>query len=240
MAPEKVREIMNRCFDGMVEAVNRYDGTVDKFIGDAIMSFWGAPIKNERHAQAALNSALEMLHRLEQVNEELLRRGFEPLAIGIGLNTGEVVLGNIGSARKINYTVIGDSVNLAARLEGVTKTYGTPIILSQFTFDALDGSVPCGLVDVVRVKGKKEPVRLYRPLVGHGAGADEAERARALAREFEAAFDHYLARRWEEASEAFSALPADRVTAQMIERCRHYREEPPPADWDGVLTYTTK
>lgn len=240
LSAPRVVEMLNTYFTEMIEAIFKYGGTVDKFIGDAIMCFWGAPIRKPDHEKAGVLCALEMIERLEKVNEDLVRRGFEPIAIGVGLNTGHVVLGNIGSEKKINYTVIGDSVNLASRLEGITKTYGAKIIISEFTYEGLKGQIPCAVVDVVKVKGKLEPIRLYRPLVSSSPTEEELLAARALSLKVEEAFAHYLARRWDEAIELYSTLPQEKSIVEMILRCEEYKVEPPPGEWDGVVTMKTK
>lgn len=237
---KRVVEMLNVYFTEMVEAIFRHRGTVDKFIGDAIMCFWGAPIRTADHEKAAVQAALEMIAGLEKVNSELARRGFTPLAIGVGINTGEAVLGNIGSAKKINYTVIGDSVNLASRLEGVTKTYGAPIIISEFTYAGLKGEIPCAVVDVVAVKGKAEPIRLYRPLVGVSPTPEELAAARETERKCEEAFGLYLARRWREAVALYRTLPEHKSIDEIVRRCEEYEGEEPDDDWDGVLVMKTK
>lgn len=240
LTAQRVVEMLNIYFTEMVEAIFKHQGTVDKFIGDAIMCFWGAPVRMDDHEAAAVKSALEMIEGLKKVNVELEARGFEPLAIGIGIHTGNAVLGNIGSAKKINYTVIGDSVNLASRLEGVTKTYGAPIIISEVTYHGLKGAIPCGVVDVVAVKGKNEPIKLYRPLVGARPTAEEVKEARELAEKIDRAFDHYLNRRWDEALAAYGALPHHKSFDVISQRCADYRHDEPPEDWNGVLVLKTK
>ncbi len=240
LSAPRVVEMLNVYFSEMTDAIFEYKGTIDKFIGDAIMSFWGAPIKEPRHARQAVLASLRMMEKLKGVNEELKKRGFEPLSIGIGINTGTAVLGNIGSAKKLNYTVIGETVNLASRVEGLTKGYGCPLIITEFTFRALEGEIPCGVLDVVRVKGKQEPVRMYAPLVDINPSPDELSAAREKALLMEEAFSLYLQKNWDGAIKMYSTLGQSVYTRLMTERIEYYRQNDPGDNWDGVLGMTTK
>jgi adenylate cyclase len=240
LAPEEVVEILNVHFAAMSEAIFQYEGTLDKFIGDALMAFWGAPIRVADHARRGVLAAFEMQRRLEGVNQELATRGRAPVHMGIGLNTGEVILGNVGSEKKLDYTAIGDNVNLASRVEGLTKQYDCPIMITESTYKEIAGEIPCGLVDQVRVKGKHLPVRLYRPLAPPDAPPEVLVRARDQAALHEQAFTAYLERRWNDAAGLYAQLPEDRVQALFLARCRDYTAQPPAADWDGVYTATKK
>ncbi len=168
LAPEEVVRRLNIYFKAMVEVVFQNDGTLDKYVGDAIMAFFGAPKDDPEHARKACRCALGMKQQLEAVNEHLAAEGIPPMKIGIGINTGEVVVGNIGSERRMDYTVIGDSVNLASRLESMNKEFGTTIIISEFTLGEAPGFVVKDLGSV-RVKGKEESVRIYE-LTGEKEG----------------------------------------------------------------------
>lgn len=234
-SPAKVVEMLNYYFSSMTDAIFSHDGTIDKFIGDAIMAFWGAPIRDEQHAIKGVHAAMEMHRRLVEVNQWLTGKGYATIDIGVGLNTGPVILGNIGSSRKLDYTVIGDNVNLASRLEGLTKPYGCPIIISEYTYDQLKGEIPCYLVDLVRVKGKQHPIKIYAPIIN----ADIAHAAQ-FARISETAFSHYLKREWLLAILAYQQLPDSDYQRKFIRRCHDYQQSPPPIDWDGVYTMTTK
>ncbi len=236
----QVVEVLNLYFQEMTEAVFRYEGTIDKFIGDALMCFWGAPIHAPDHAERAVRCALAMLARLEDVNRRLRAKGYPEVEIGIGINTGPAVLGNIGSERKLDYTAIGDEVNLASRLEGLNKVYGTPVLVAESTVRQLPPDLPCAVVDKVRVKGKTRPIRIYRPLVGPDPSAEELERARARAAELESAFSAYENRDWSRALMLYERLPQDPVCRVFQERCRYFMEHEPPDDWDGVYTATSK
>lgn len=235
LPPAKVVEMLNHYFSEMTDAIFCHEGTIDKFIGDAIMAFWGAPIRDGLHAIKGVRAAMEMHNRLKDVNEWLSGKGYPAIDIGVGLNTGQVILGNIGSSRKLDYTVIGDNVNLASRLEGLTKPYGCPIIISEYTYQQLNGQVPCYLVDLVRVKGKQHPIKIYAPIIDH-----DLEQASELARISEVAFGCYLARDWEPAITSYQQLPESGFQRLFVERCRGYQQAPPPSDWDGVYTMTTK
>ncbi len=239
LPPQQVVEILNHYFSHMTEVIFRHQGTIDKFIGDAIMAFWGAPIKTEDHATQATLAALEMQQALQAVNLWLHGKGFAPLDIGVGIHTGPAVLGNIGSEHKLDYTIIGDSVNLASRIEGLTKHYQSRLLITESTRSRLPDTLPCRLLDLVRVKGKHRPIRIYQPL---GVADDEEERHRLRAIEQTArhAFEAYLQRDWDEAIRAFERLPDDAASRLLLQRCRHYRQEDPGASWDGVCIMRSK
>ncbi len=180
--PEQVVAMLNTHFNYMTDAIFRTRGTIDKFIGDAIMAYWGAPVKLPDHALRAVTAAIEMTKLLTTVNAELARKGIIlDLKIGIGINSGEAIMGNIGSEKKLNFTVIGDTVNLASRLEALNKNYGAPIIISEFTYRKLEGKLLCRILDRVKVRGKAEPVLIYEVMVYDGeAGLADAQQQAAL------------------------------------------------------------
>lgn len=180
--PEQVVAMLNTHFNYMTDAIFHTRGTIDKFIGDAIMAYWGAPVKLPDHALRAVAAAIDMTKLLKTVNAELARKGIIlDLKIGIGINSGEAIVGNIGSEKKLNFTVIGDTVNLASRLEALNKNYGAPIIISEFTHRKLEGRVLCRTLDRVKVRGKAEPVLIYEAMVYDGeAGRAAAEEQAAL------------------------------------------------------------
>lgn len=161
LPPDRVVEMLNQFFISMSNAIFKYNGTVDKFIGDAIMAFWGAPIRTEDHAEQAVKAACEMMKKLDEINERLDSKGYPPIRMGIGINTGWAILGNIGSEKKLDYTVVGDTVNLASRLEGFTKEYKCNILISENTYKELKGSIPCREIGEVKPKGKTVSVRAY-------------------------------------------------------------------------------
>ncbi len=241
MSGERVVEMLNIYFSKMTDAIYAHNGTVDKFIGDAIMAFWGAPIRTKAHARDAVNAAIRMMTILPEVNATLEAVGYQPLEIGIGLNSGEVVLGNIGSDKKLQYTVIGDNVNLASRLEGLTKQYGCPILFTEYTYEYIRDEIPCRIVDLVRVKGKHHPIRIYAPLlIGDLVDDEELARAMLVVSVTEQGFDHYLHRQWDAAIGCYQQLPSDKIQSLMIERCQTYQNHQPDSSWDGVFTMKTK
>ena len=235
--------ILNEYFSSMVAIIFEKKGTLDKFIGDAIMAFWGAPVFRADHARLAVLAAMEMTAALRALNASFRERGIDELGMGVGLNTGEMIVGNIGSDQRLDYTVIGDNVNLGSRLEGLTKQYGVEVIISESTLQALAGSIPCRAIDLVAVKGKAIAVPIYEPLADPSPyGGLPAEEA---GRRFQSAFADYLARKWDEALATYDELdrlrPGGDIAARMLmERIRVFKVDPPPAGWDGSLVMKTK
>ncbi len=164
LTPEELVEHLNHYLEAMTELVFKYDGTLDKYVGDEIMAFWGAPVELENHAIEACKSALEQMEVLRKMNEEWRKQGKPELNIGIGLNTGDMVVGNMGSSSRMDYTLMGDNVNLGARLEGTNKVYGTNIIISEFTYQYVKDQVIVRELDLIKVKGKEKPVRIFELL----------------------------------------------------------------------------
>ncbi|MCX8076725.1 MAG: adenylate/guanylate cyclase domain-containing protein [Aquificaceae bacterium] len=237
LTPERVVDMLNTYFDQVVDLIFESGGTVDKFIGDAILAFWGAPIRYRDHRVRAVSTAIKMLKTLESVNKKLSEKGLPPIKVGFGINTDRVVLGNIGSKKRLDYTVIGDGVNLASRLEGLTKFYGVDIVLSENTAKGLGESFVLRKLDMVRVKGKKEAVSIYQAM-------EDTEENRKLAQLCNQAFEEYLKRNWDGATELYKAVlelrPEDKTAKLFVERCNFYKENPPPKDWDGVWTFKEK
>ena len=236
---EKVVELLNGYLSEMVDVIFKHEGTLDKFIGDAIMAFWGAPIKVSDHGIRAVLAALDMTSQLEIFNQGLIAKGGVPLAIGIGINTGEVILGNIGSEKKLDYTVIGDNVNLASRMEGLTKAYGCSVLVTEVTYQEIIASIPCRLIDMVKVVGKQQGIKIYEPLAVQRS--DATDKMTALSEE---AFNHYLNREWDAAIMSYSGIlsikPEDKTSQIFITRCEGYKLTEPPAEWDGIFTMRRK
>lgn len=166
--PEKIVEMLNIHFTVMADIILKHNGTIDKYIGDAIMAFWGAPVRSANHAEEAVRAGEEMLEGLKEVNRILKERGFNhEIHIGIGINTGLATIGNIGSEKKKNYTVVGDAVNLSSRLESITKEYKTPLLFSEYTYERIREKIRCKLIGNVTVKGREQSVNIYT--VDHSA-----------------------------------------------------------------------
>ena len=233
---EDVVNFLNTYFTHMVEIVKKYGGTVDKFIGDAIMVLFGAPISYNDNAKRAVNAAIEMYEQLASIPCDKLKfpEGIG-LDIGIGIHYGEVIVGQIGSSDKTSYTVIGDTVNLASRLEGLTKLYGSKIIISQAVRNELDDSYNLLLLDSVKVKGKKEAVYIYR--VGKKALPDEFTQA------YEKGFKSYNDGAFNLAvpyfEKALEVLPLNKAAMLMLTRCKEFAENN-PENWDGAIALTSK
>lgn len=239
LPPAELAEVLNAYLSTMTRIVQQQRGTIDKYIGDAIMAFWNAPVDLNDHAARAVQTALDMQAALPQLNQEFAARNWPEVKIGVGVNTGRMSVGNMGSEFRMSYTVMGDAVNLGSRLEGITKQYGVGILVTQPTVDA-DPVHAFMKIDDVRVKGKALPVAIYEPM---GTKATLAESVRQDAAAFEAAFALYQQQDWAAADAALHDLNtrAPRKLYDIYrERIAHFRDEPPPADWDGVFVYTTK
>jgi len=238
---EEVVEILNTYLSRMVNIIFSNEGTLDKFIGDAIVAFWGAPVKIQDHHYKAVITGLQMKEALTTYNLENIDRGLPELKIGIGIHTGEVILGNIGSEKKLDYTIIGDSVNLASRLENLTKTYSTPIIISQNTYDYVQDEIFCRMADYIKVKGKDNPIRIYEAIGEVGSVDEEIVMITQLT---EMGFEHYLERRFSDAIDTYQSIldisPEDSLSKIFIDRCRDYQQNEPLKDWNGCYVYKEK
>lgn len=236
----QLREYINLYLTAMSEDIRCNRGTLDKYIGDAVMAFWGAPIALPDHASRAVATALKMLETANKLNADFIARNWPELKIGIGLNTGEMRVGDMGSKIRRAYTVMGDAVNLGSRLEGITKEYGVGLVVGEATKLAAPEFAYCEL-DRVRVKGKNEPVPIFEPL---GLNKDIDENTRAKLDLWHKALGLVRAQQWDEAAHLLHKLHAaypDRALYKLyLERIEHYRQHPPGADWDGVTTFKTK
>lgn len=234
------RELMidvSEYFEVMTEPISRQRGTVDKFIGDAVMAFWGAPIANEQHAVSACRAALQSQEAIQQLNERRLAMGNPAFYTRIGIHTGFTIVGNMGSRDRLNYTALGDNVNLASRLEGVNKAYGTRIIISQDTYRYVRKEFILRPLDLVAVKGKTASVLIYE-LMGELEG-DAAPALCKLASSFQEIYELYLDRQWEKAlallRELHAEFPEDRPTRMYMERCQNLLDQDPGSEWSGVV-----
>jgi len=241
LTPEEVVTLLNRYLTAMTDIILASGGLIDKYEGDAIMALWGAPLPQEDHAGRACLAALQNQRRLAELRREFQASGLPPVYSRIGVNTGEMIIGNMGSSQRFDFTVIGDSVNLASRLEGANKTYGTAIIISEDTYRQAAAQVEVRELDLLRVKGKEVPVRIYELLAAKGDLDGKMGEARD---HFTAGLGHYRRQEWTEAiscfRQALEAVPEDGPSRVFIERCREFIETPPPASWDGVCRLTGK
>ena len=237
--PEALTRLMNELLTPMTRVIHQHRGTIDKYMGDAIMAFWGAPLEDPEHARHALEAALDMMEAVEEINRSFRQKGWSEINIGAGLNTGTMSVGNMGSQFRMAYTVLGDAVNLGSRLEGLTKNYGVNIIVSDSTREQVPGFAFRAL-DLVRVKGKEEPVEIFEPL---GPESELDGETRDRLERYHQALEHYRNQRWDEADALLLGLrseePERKVYSLYLERIGEFRHSPPPADWDGVCTHTS-
>ncbi len=244
MDAKQLSNFLNDYLGKMTDIVFETGGTLDKYIGDAVMAFWGAPLDQPNHASGACRAAIAMQRKLHQEKLYFKEKYGVDVNVGIGINTGAVSVGNMGSERIFEYTCIGDHVNLASRIEGLTKDYHAPILTTRFTFDAITASgaalPPHRVLDSVKVKGKKNAVELIQ--IFH-----ETMNEDGLGR-FEEGRKAYVERRWDDAIHAFQVSgdllrlnnERDGMSDVYIERCEEFKKNPPPADWDGAWVMTTK
>ncbi|OHD20878.1 MAG: hypothetical protein A2064_01700 [Spirochaetes bacterium GWB1_66_5] len=238
LAPDEVVESLNAYFGPMVDVVLAHGGIVDKFVGDAIMAVFGAPVKHDNDALQAVNAGFGMLEALAAFNARQAQRQKQPFSMGIGVNFGEVIVGNIGSDKKMDYTVIGDNVNLGSRLESLTKAYRVPFLVSESVFRLVGSKVHCRLVERVVVKGRKESTAIYTP--SRRLSAQEAKGWKL----YSAGVERYYQRAFGEAArllaEAQSELPGDSLTLTFLARARLLEKEPPGPEWTGVTIIPEK
>lgn len=239
--PRSLSRLMNAYLTPMTRLIHHERGTIDKYIGDAIMAFWGAPLDDPDHAYHAVRAALALQRQAREITEEFRTLGWPEIRIGVGINTGMMRVGNMGSQFRTAYTVMGDAVNLASRLEGLTKQYGVTLIVGERTRALLPNFVFREL-DRVRVKGKKEPVVIYEPLATHINELDA--RLSEELKSYRQALHYYRAQEWERAAVAFFRLrekfPKTNLYNMYLERTEFFRANPPEKDWDGVFVFTTK
>ncbi len=239
MTPEQLGYFMNRYLTEMSDIIMANGGTVDKFIGDAIMAIWGAPVDDHDHSAKAIRTSLGIISTLGRLQKEWEEEGLPVIKIGIGLNTGEMSVGNFGSNQRFDYTVLGDNVNLASRLEGLTKVYGTQILISESTMQEAGNRFFCRFIDRVRVKGKELPVNIYEPLCEGEPAAD----LRQEVAEFEEAFREYQEGNFLRAdsilTDLYSRNPLKLYTL-FHQRVDKFVQVSPTEDWDGVFTFTKK
>ena len=245
--PEKLVTLLNEYLSPMTEIVMKNKGTLDKFIGDAVMAIYGAPVKQESQAHLACLSAVEMIEKLKEINTEWAKSDLPNINIGIGINTGEAVVGNMGADIRFDYTAIGDTVNLAARLEGQTKFYGTEIIISETTKqelelnteDPIQDSFRLRELDIIKVKGKIEPIAIFQ-LIIPGDRLDSNK----FIDDYNTALSDYRNRKFSESLKLFKLIlenfPGDVPSQHYVDRNNHYINNPPSVEWDYVYTAESK
>ncbi|MEX0799213.1 MAG: adenylate/guanylate cyclase domain-containing protein, partial [Bacteriovoracaceae bacterium] len=240
LSPSDLGWALNRYMGKMTDIVFETNGTLDKYIGDAIVAFWGAPLDIGDHVNKALEGAVGMLEALPAINEEFKQKGLPEFKIGLGLNSGDCSVGNMGSDQIFAYTALGDAMNLGARLESLCKHYGAQILVSEHTFEKMDQSkFTARLIDKVKVKGKTEPVGVYEVLYSYHPMSLEPE---ALI-QFKKAYELFIVKDFARAKEMFESvlekIPEDKSSLRMKEVCQLYIENPPAVDEDHTITTMT-
>jgi len=242
LPPEELVLVLNEYLSAMTEIVFKNDGTLDKYEGDAVMAFWGAPVELDNNALHACNAALEMQEKLVEIRAKWRAEGKPNVHVRIGLNTGEMVVGNMGGFGKFDYTVIGDSVNLGSRLEGANKEYGTYIMASERTQELVKDYFAFRELDLLVVKGKTLPIKVFE-LLGRKDNGVSPTKISAVEK-YLSGLESYRRKQFTEAikkfSEALAIDPTDAPSSLYIERSQHYLETPPPDDWNGVFILKTK
>ncbi len=239
LSANELKQLLNRYFDPITESIFLHQGTIDKYVGDMVMAFWGAPLDDEKHAQHSVETAFDMLRITAKLRETFVAEGWPAVRIGIGINTGDMNVGDMGSTFRRAYTVLGDAVNLGSRLEGLTKFYGVELLVSETTMEQCEDIV-FRRIDRVKVKGKHEAVAIFQPLLPE-------EATEAFLKEMERyhhAYEFYLAQAWDEAEAAFAELeatnPSDVLYRIYQERIAALRTQDLGEDWDGSYTHTSK
>jgi adenylate cyclase len=242
LPPEELVLVLNEYLSAMTEIVFNNDGTLDKYEGDAVMAFWGAPIELDNNALHACTAALEMQEKLVHIREKWSAEGKPNVQVRIGLNTGEMVVGNMGGTGKFDYTVIGDSVNLGSRLEGANKQYGTYIMASERTQELVKERFVFRELDLLVVKGKTKPIKVFE-LIGRKNDSVSPKKISAI-EQYTIGLNLYRQKKFSEAiekfNEALSIEPDDQPSRLYIERSQLYLTNPPPEEWNGVFILKTK
>jgi adenylate cyclase len=240
LEPKELAQLMNEFLTPLSRVIYGHRGTIDKYMGDCIMAFWGAPLPDTHHAHNAVLSGLEMQRRLRELQPHFKERGWPEIYIGVGINTGRVNVGNMGSEVRVAYTVMGDAVNLASRLEGITKEYGARVLVGESTKVAAPEFV-YREVDLVRVKGKEQPVAIFEPL---GLAGEVEQAVLDEIKLFQQALRLYRKQEWDKAELQLLNLSKTAARTRLyevyVERIAYYRNNPPGENWDGVFVFKTK
>jgi adenylate cyclase len=241
LSPEELVQQLRIYFENVSKTILDNKGTIDKYIGDSVMAFWGAPVQNNNHAEMACRSAVNIQTILHTIFRNWANTGKDPFYTRIGIHTGEVIVGNMGYEERLNYTVLGDSVNLASRLEGVNKIYGTRIIVSQSTWEQCGSLFEFRRLDKISVKGRQGGIIIYE-LYSEKDGIEKP--LRKLFTYYERGLEYYFDRNFSQALQYFETVLKYRATDGpsriMRERCLRYKLEPPPAGWDGTFVLNEK
>ena len=240
ISPEELVRLLNEYLTEMTSIIINDQGLVDKYMGDAIMAFWGAPLDQPDHAEMACSSSLEMIDKLRDLQKKWKKEGIPSFDIGIGLNSGDAIVGNMGSSNRFDYTAMGDNVNLASRMEGLNKIYGTNIIISGNTHKIIKENFETRKLDAVKVKGKKKSILIYELL----SQKDRlSKKQNDFVRFYETGLELYFKREWKPAIKSFQEalkLIENNASQVLIDRCQEFLKNPPPRDWDGVWEMETK
>jgi adenylate cyclase len=238
--PEDLVHLLNDYLTEMTSVILQNQGLVDKYMGDAIMAFWGAPLDQPNHAELSCISSLEMIDKLKDLQKKWKNEDIPSFDIGIGLNSGDAIIGNMGSMNRFDYTAMGDNVNLASRMEGLNKIYGTNIIITENTYNIIKDDFETRQLDKVRVKGKKKAIPIFELISKKGKLSEKQEKFIPL---YEQALAHYFSQEWKQAIKSFEkahTVIADPASKLLLSRCKTFIDNPPSKDWDGVWEMKTK
>jgi adenylate cyclase len=242
MTPQETVSMLNEYFSIMVDIIFNYEGVLDKYIGDAIMAVFGAPFNTGKDPDRAVKTAIDMLTALGEFNQKRIAEFKDPINIGIGISTNNILSGNIGSLKRMDYTVIGDGVNLASRLEGTNKVYGTHILVSEFTYKKLTERYVSREIDLIQVKGRTKPIGIYQ-ILGHDEQKAFPHLSEALEL-FNKGLTYYRQQDWQQGIDCFGQVLAlnedDSASRLYLDRCQYFAENPPPENWDHVWRLNTK
>jgi len=240
LEPKELTQFINGFLTPMTKIIHQHRGTIDKYMGDAIMAFWGAPLSDEQHARNSLNAGMTMINEMKNLSSLFRQKDWPEIKIGVGINSGPMNVGNMGSEFRMAYTVLGDTVNLGSRLEGLTKNYGVDIIVSEYTKNLVE-EYEYRFLDNVRVKGKDQPVMIYEPIK---LKAEITAEEHAELEQYQNALQCFLAQDWTNAHDQLSDLvknfPDKKIYSIYMDRVNVYKKTPPDTDWGGVFTHTSK
>ena len=240
LEPKELTDYINAFLTPITKVIHDNRGTIDKYMGDAVMAFWGAPLEDDQHALHALNAAIDIVERMKILRKDFAEKQWPEIYVGVGINTGVMNVGNKGSEFRVDYTILGDAVNLGSRLEGLTKVYGVDIITSEYTKHAVP-EFEYRELDRVRVKGKEKPVSIFEPI---NLLENVSKSDRKLLKQFHIGIKQYRAQNWDAAEREIFALsqlePERKIYQIYLDRIMHFKENPPAENWDGSFTHTSK